>query len=101
MAKYSGHMQTCSWPRARIADRRSWAAAGNETASKKTTRHAIMDAIMRPPPGFRAILRRSSRLVPPLPAEPRPRLLFGASVGLVLSLSHFGCLLRGIRARPE
>lgn len=40
---------------------------------------------MRPPPGFRAILRRSLRLVPPGPGEPRPRLLFGISVGLVLA----------------
>ncbi|WP_165982139.1 hybrid sensor histidine kinase/response regulator [Dankookia rubra] len=40
---------------------------------------------MRPPPGFHAILRRSLRLVPPTAAEPRPRLLFGAAVGLVLA----------------
>ena len=40
---------------------------------------------MRPPPGFHAILRRSLRLVPPAAAEPRPRLLFGAAVGLVLA----------------
>ncbi|MFC7474502.1 response regulator [Dankookia sp. GCM10030260] len=40
---------------------------------------------MHPPPGFHAILRRSLRLVPASAAEPRPRLLFGAAVGLVLA----------------
>src|SRR4051812_11229032 len=59
--------------------------ATSEMVSKKTTIHAISDAIMRPPPGFHATLRRSLHLVPPAAAEPRPRLLFGAAVGLVLA----------------